>query len=622
MYRFLAFAWNASDHRQAAVARLLAERLHPAASAWRCRVSRRGLSAYDAGARSASSDSHVFAGGRGGVFGTLFARTSGAKAAPVTQLREPEGREILAAGAPRLVEHYWGRYVAIAESETADRVWILRDPSGALPCSLTTFRDVHIVFSDLEDVLALGLLTFTVNWDYVTAAVASSALQVRETGLNEVSEILPGECVTLGQGPTEAWSDGPAELRCAGPLEIRRSFVWSPITVAQRQPIENAAQAAAELHDATHACVGAWSTRYAGVLLSLSGGLDSSIVLNCLARSSRRPEVTCLNYFTTGRDDDERPYARLAARQAGVRLLERELRTDLPLEQVLQVRRSAKPAYYVAPLQRQRLESELAHEVGADAIFSGGGGDAVFYQGRPDLAVADFVRRRGPRPAVWGVAMDAARISGVSVWSLLGRGLRTALMRSEWSPPLPESRSISDQQRGRESGRWRHPWLENTRGVAHGTLWHALSLSVPTTFYESFDRPDDPERSYPLLSQPLVEVCLRIPTYVLICGGWDRAIARRAFAGEMPADILRRRSKGGINHLSTQILDANIGFVRELLLDGLLVRHGILERGRLEQCLSGKRAPTDYEYNQILHEYLSIEAWLRRGSELHARAAA
>ncbi len=613
MYRYLAFAWNAYDPRQAAAARVLAERLHPAASAWRCRVSRRGLSAFDAGARPASSDSQVFVDGRGAVFGTLFSRLPGTALMSAALLEDADGQTIVASGPRYLIDRHWGRYVAIVENAAADGAWVLRDPSGALPCYLTSFRGVHVVFSDLEDILGLGLMQFTVNWDYVAAAVASSALQVRETGLNEVTEVLPGECVSLPVPES------------GGPAGVRRSFAWSPIEIAQRKPIENADEAAAELHEATHACVRAWRARYEGVLLSLSGGLDSSIVLNCLAHAPGRRMVTCLNYFTTGRDEDERPYARIAARHAGVPMLQRELGTEgLQLERILQVRRSAKPAYYIAPLQRQRLESQLAHEVGANAIFSGGGGDAVFYQGRPDLAIGDFVRRRGPLPAVWGVAMDAARISGVSVWPLLGRGLRAALMRSEWRPPVPEPQSIAlrGSASGHAANRWRHPWLENTHGVAHGTLWHALSLSTPTTFYESFDRPDDPERTYPLLSQPLVEVCLRIPTYVLICGGWDRAIARRAFAGEMHVEILRRRSKGGINHLSTQILDANIGFVREMLLDGQLVRQGILDRARLERCLSDRRTPTDYEYNQILHEYLSIEAWLRRGSELRAQVVA
>ncbi len=610
MYRYLALAWNGRDRRQAAAARLISDRLQLAAARWQCRISRRGLMAFDAGARPGSSDSQVLGTGYGAVFGTVFPCLEGSRGAARSLIEAQSAGDIATFGARYLVDRYWGRYVAVAEDAASTAVWVLRDPSGALPCFLTKFRGVHVFFSDLEDCLALDLISFTVNWGYVAAAVANSAMQVRETGLNEVTEILPGECVEL-QGDS-----------------LRRSLVWNPIEVAQREPIESPDEATTELHATTHACVQSWSSCYEGILLSLSGGLDSSIVLRCLADGARRPAVTCLNYYATGPDEDERHYARLAANRAGVALIERRLEArEVELERILQVRRSAKPGYYVAALQRQRLESQLAHEIGASAIFSGGGGDAIFYQGRSDLAVADIVHRHGLRPSVWRVAADAARITGLSVWPLLRRGIRTGLLRPDWQPfgNQIDHRTIVSPEAiasSRNDPRWRHPWLEHTGGVPHGTLWHVLSLSVPTSFYESFDQPDDPERTYPLLSQPLIELCLRIPTYVLIDGGWDRALARRAFAGEVPLEIIRRRAKGGINQLSARILDANIAFVREMLLDGLLVREGILDRAPLEACLSRQSAPTDYEYNEILHEHLSIEAWLRRGKELQARAAA
>lgn len=610
MYRYLALAWNGSNPQQTAAAMLISGRLQSSATPWNCRVERRGLIAFDAGARPGSSESCVLGDGCGAIFGTVFARTEGAHATARALLHAPERNEIAALGARHLLDRYWGRYVAVAEDAATAAVWVLRDPSGALPCLLTAFRGVHVFFSDLEDCLALKLLSFTVNWDYVAAAVANSALQVRETGLNEVTEILPGECVEL-QSDT-----------------LRRSLLWNPIEVAQREAIESVEDATTELHQTTHACVHAWDSCYDGILHSLSGGLDSSIVLSCLANGARRSVVTCLNYYSTGPDEDERRYARLAANRAGVALIERQLEAkEVDLERILQVRRSAKPGYYVAALQRQRLESQLAREMGASTIFSGGGGDAIFYQGRADLAVADFVQRHGLSPRLWQVAMDAARIAGLSVWTLIRRGVRTGLLRPRWQPlgnGIDDRTIVSPHaiESSRNDPRWRHPWLERADDVPHGTLWHVLSLSVPTSFYESFDRPGDPERTYPLLSQPLIELCLRIPTYVLIAGGRDRAIARRAFAGEVPREIIQRRAKGGINQLSARILDANIAFVREMLLDGLLVRERILDRARLEVCLSGERSPADFEYNEILHEHLSIEAWLRRGEELQARAAA
>ncbi len=607
MYRYLVLIWNASDQRKSAAARLLSNRLHSASPDWTCALDRRGLIIFHAGDRVGSSETCVLDPIGGAVFGKLFEKGDSTHFFGTPAVSATENVPLSASS---LLEHCCGRYVAVAENAAADTVWVLRDPTGALPCFLTTFRGVNVFFSDLEDCLGLGLLRFSINWSYISAAVANSALQVRETGLTEVTEVLPGECVEL-RGDT-----------------LQRSLLWNPIDIALREPIANAEEAVSELRDTTRACVRIWSNCYDGILHSLSGGLDSSIVLSCIAHAPHAAKITCLNYFASGPDEDERRYARLAAQRAGVALIERELDVAaVNLGALANIRRSAKPGYYMAALQLQRLEADLALDVGASAIFSGGGGDAIFYQARADLAVADFVHQHGLHPELWRTTLAAAHITGLSVWSLLRRGLRTSLLRPAWQPPLHAiaDRSIVNPeaiQASRTDPRWRHPWLANTHGVPHGKLWHVLSLSVPTNFYESFGGENDPERTYPLVSQPLIELCLRIPTYVLIDGGWDRAIARRAFADDLPREIIERRAKGAINQLSTRILDANVAFVREMLLDGLLVREGILDRSRLEACLSGRRSPTDTEHNEILHEHLSIEAWLQRWHGLEHRAVA
>ncbi len=115
----------------------------------------------------------------------------------------------------------------------------------------------------------------------------------------------------------------------------------------------------------------------------------------------------------------------------------------------------------------------------------------------------------------------------------------------------------------------------------------------------------------PLLSQPLVELCLRIPTYLLIKSGRDRALARLAFERDLPTEIVRRRAKGRADQHVRNILDANLDFVRELLLDGFLVRRGLLDRAALDLYLTRSRSPADFQYSEILQEHACTEAWLR-----------
>ena len=101
-------------------------------------------------------------------------------------------------------------------------------------------------------------------------------------------------------------------------------------------------------------------------------------------------------------------------------------------------------------------------------------------------------------------------------------------------------------EEARRSGTFLHPLLRHPRGAPSGKLWHAHQISQPFDFYDPLGREGDAERLSPLFSQPVMELCLRIPTYVLTHGGWDRAVARRAFYHDLPPQIRNRRNKGGI----------------------------------------------------------------------------
>jgi asparagine synthase (glutamine-hydrolysing) len=444
--------------------------------------------------------------------------------------------------------------------------------------------------------------TFTVNWDYITGRVAHAILQVRDTALNEVSEIQPGERLCFRNGA------------------VTRDMAWNPIEIAQAAPIESPERATALLRAATLDCVHAWASCYDSIVHNLSGGLDSSIVLSCLQSAPRRPRVTGLNYFSSGPNEDERRYARLMAQHAGIELVECEPDpADVRLEDLHHLRHSPRPWFYLYELRHARFEAALAQKLGASAMFSGAGGDSVFYQARGDLAVCDFVLDHGVGRGLLATAVDAARVSRQSIWPLLWKAVRYRIRSPRWDPvsmSKPFQRTIVTSavlEAAKRNRRLAHPWLtpERAVGVPPGILWHIMSLSMPPAYYGSFQWSGGLERILPLLGQPLVEQCLRIPTYHLIHGGQDRALARRAFEGDLPRQIVRRYAKGRADQNVRNILDANLPFVRELLLDGQLVRRGLLDRVNLESYLSRERSPADFEYNEILYEHVSTEAWLR-----------
>jgi asparagine synthase (glutamine-hydrolysing) len=295
------------------------------------------------------------------------------------------------------------------------------------------------------------------------------------------------------------------------------------------------------------------------------------------------------------------------------------------LDDILKITKSERPRFYIYNVEHSRFEAKVASDRGATALFGGAGGDGLFYQNTAVLAAVDYIHLKGARPWLWKVALDAARIDRLSVWTVVWRALAESLGDSTWNPlaQIGSGKNFVNPAvvaAVRNNQEYAHPWLEEASGVPHGKLWHAMAISSPLPFYDPLGSPDDAESVYPIMSQPLIDLCLRLPTYVLINSGWDRAIARRAFSDELPVEIIRRRAKGSSTMSAKKLFENNIPFMRELLLDGHLVRAGLLDKKKLEKSLSPGRPVDGLSFGEILIEHLCTEAWLRVWHESAATA--
>src|SRR5690606_7863908 len=112
-------------------------------------------------------------------------------------------------------------------------------------------------------------------------------------------------------------------------------------------------------------------------------------------------------------------------------------------------------------------------------------------------------------------------------------------------------------------------------------------------------------------SEPVVECCLSIAPYVMTQGGRDRALVRRAFATELPPAIQQRTLKGDTTRHVTAVLERNLDFIRAMLLDGRLVKEGLIVSATLEQALKRSRI-ADGKTASGLANCLAAELWLAR----------
>jgi len=309
---------------------------------------------------------------------------------------------------------------------------------------------------------------------------------------------------------------------------------------------------------------------------------------------------------------------------AGVCLREAEEHAaDSNLAFLFQMAKHPVPWSYLMYVRRSAREGLIAAETGARAIFSGAAGDQVFFYGPALLAATDYLRQQGISAGFWSYAVKVARRNRLSLWSVLSASARNRFMTPRYdpvgdidSPSQLITRGAFDEADNRSD--IRHYWMPYAVGVPQGKLLHVMMTDCPQDLRDPLGSADYPERVQPLNSQPLIETCLRIPTYVLTHAGWSRAVARAAFASDLPAQTVSRVSKGYIDAQNAELLERNLPWARQCLLDGQLVSRGLLERRKLEALLTPERIRLSPEASEILCEHLSYEAWLHNWTSTRA----
>lgn len=605
MFRYIALVWNVTDEKQSRTADSLDGRLR--ARPWRRVFAANGLRVFCADEGVATLRALPLVNDAGVVLGTLYERNrdidddSPARHAAFSA-RNCEA--ILASDGRWLIENCWGNYVALLHDAAAGTVRVVNDPTGTLPCFKTSFEDVTILFSHIGDCIELGVRAFSVDRAYLRARVLGFS-DLERDALEQVQQIRCGECVEID----------PAAL----PTVRSRRFLWDPFTFLQpRSVIEDPEHAAASMRATVRSCTQTLSVGHANLLHRLSGGLDSSIVAGCLGRASTQPRITCYTFFNPHGRSDERPWARMAAEHTGFEHLECPVvPAEVAFADLLRTRPATEPLSLLSYLMRGTIEHRLAAERKVTAVFTGDGGDSGFCSDSFAYAATDYLRRHGPRFAALRlaseVALRAERSTGAVLLSSIRNWLFGAKMREQTSALLMGSRLVSAQLRDAfampES--YPHPWFSH-RGHVPWDVIRRLGVLVTTPeFYNVIDAAQpEPELISPLYAQPAVELFLRIPIHVHAEGGRDRGLARRAFAREVPEPILQRLWKDRAPGFHSELLLRNLDLVRELFLDGVLVREGLLDRAAVEAALAPGPSKTEVLPVEI-YRHLDVEIWTR-----------
>jgi asparagine synthase (glutamine-hydrolysing) len=605
MFRYVALVWNVTNEQQSSTAESLDGRLR--ARHWTPAFLGKGLRVFCADAGSGMLRTLQLANDAGVILGTLFERNRDIDDDSPSRRATPSARgtkAILASQGRWLTENCWGNYVALLHDASTGIVRVVKDPSGTLPCFTTNLEDVTIVFSHVGDCVELGARRFAVDRTYLRARVLGFS-DLQRNALEGVEQIRRGECVELDS--------------TARPVIRSRRFYWDPFTYLQAQStIDDPQRAAESLRATVRSCTQALSGGHASLLHRLSGGLDSSIVAGCLGRTSTPPRITCYTYFNPHGRSDERPWARLAAEHTGFEHLECPIvPAEISFADLVRPRPATEPLPLLAYLMRSTVEHRLAAERKATAVFTGDGGDSGFCSDSFAYAVTDYLRRHGPRLAALRLASDVAlrteRSTGAVLLSSMRRWLFGARMREQIPALLMGSQLVSPQVRDGFAipDSYPHPWFSQLGHVPWDVIRRLGILVLTPEFYNVANAADpEPEIVSPLYAQPALELFLRIPIHIHAEDGRDRGLARRAFAREVPEQILQRQWKDRAPGFHSELLLRNLELARELFLDGVLVREGLLDRAAVEAALAAGPSKTEVLPAEI-YRHLDAEVWAR-----------
>ncbi|WP_267432941.1 asparagine synthetase B family protein [Sphingomonas sp. GM_Shp_1] len=519
------------------------------------------------------------------IVGSLFRR---GEATPLTEatLRAPAGT---GSAASELTRNHWGDYVAFGT--LSDGRYALRAPFGSLPCYWHDARDHVVVASSVRLLGAFGASAPAVDWHALGHFLAATDLRNGRTCLRGVEELGGGQAIQISD------------------RGIRLERYWSPWSWADRaqafQGRDAAAEAVARAIDT--AVVSRLPIDVPAILL-LSGGLDSSVVAAALASSGRR--FTCLTMVVADAQGDERDHARAVARHLDVPLVEvvrdpRQVNLTHPLARGL-------PRPTGAQFRQATFAAadDLARETSSALVIDGGGGDNMFCSLQSVAPVVDALLGIGRESRPLATAAAIARMAQVSLAAVLARaGVRLATRRAAYRWPVDHSFLDPGIVDGLDPS---HPWLDVPRGTPPGKAAQVGLLLAAMAVADGLDPDRHPALLSPLVSQPIAEAALRVPSWMWFEEGRNRVLVRQAYAARLPAAVVGRRSKGTPTGFLARLVEREADQLRPFLLDGCLAVHGVIDRAAVEAALAPGPA-RDLRFARLL-QLADAEAWARSWS--------
>jgi len=491
-----------------------------------------------------------------------------------------------------LGEHFWGRYILILTSP--DSINIYRDPQGLETLFYMPIEGGYIFASSISLLFDHCAKKPTIYWPYLLSFVGRSAHSVTAiTPFTEIKEALPGCSTTLQIGSS------PIISPFWNPLDYSVSFI------DQEELFEE------KLYDTILKCTASWIAGVTHLKNELSGGVDSSSLVAIMKKNDPSCSMSAYNmYHSLVSSSDERGFAQEVADKYRVPLTFFDLKEAPFFDQISTSTRADRPCMgrlgaTTLPLMKIQRDEER---------ISGQGGDHLFFAGAPLEVIIDYYHEQGIKGILTKI-QDVASFYRMPYYKALQKTIRLYLDNKKGSLlhlnqlDINESWMKEEFKQQIDASIFKPYFWETLKSVPPGKALHILSIYSATLSIDRGHSSGQKNTLYPLLSQPVVEVALAIPSYKAVSKGYDRYIFRKAMERHLEGQFIWRKSKGESSGALILGLRKNFQRVSSFLLDGHLVALGYIDPNKLNYSLAQVKHGNIQPLWPILNLYV-VEQWL------------
>lgn len=490
-----------------------------------------------------------------------------------------------------LLKEYWGSYIALFFDE--QRAQILRDPSASQECLWFNDKNRRLVFSDVNALYKNTINRFNINLEYVAANLYLGRLNNNKSALKNVFNLKPGYILDIES--------------------CRIKQIWSPIqfvhSIEKNPDIKNLEL---RLKETIIDCIKAWADTYDSVLLNLSGGLDSCVVALCIKLFSKTT-LNALNISFDSVAGDEVKFAKELCDKFDIPLSIFKLtNSKIKLRDKFKIfPPQHRPLKYGLGFECLEEEELLLKEKNIQAIFSGCGGDALFQSRNSSFISQDYFKEKGFK-GLFNVSRRVAELTDRTVWDLYLNSILSKYLKGRkylYEGSINKNLIHKKYSNIIDNDTVSHPWHEQIQNLNNGKKFQISGLVDTENFYTYRKTSEYVDIIHPLLSQPIIELCLSIPSYILTPNLINRGLLRSSFKSFLPESIILRRSKGKIGNYYDELIKFNYEDICTELQNGNLIDSEILSKEWLKHNLV--KGKSDQDIRMQLFQLLTMESWFK-----------